>query len=319
MPACFVTLALNPAIDVTIELEALHPGQVNLARGAVRHAAGKGINVAACLADWGAAVTATGLLGAENDAAFRALFTARHITDRCLRLPGETRSNVKILDRATGQTTDINLPGLVPSQAALDAALAALHEVTGEGTVAVLTGSLPQGVPDALYAGLVATLAARGARVIVDASGAALGAVLAGGRAGLARPDAIKPNRHELEGWAGHALPDLAALLAVARRLAGEGIGLVTVSMGAEGALFVTATEAWRVRPPALAVTSSVGAGDAMVAGIATGLAEALPVEALARRATAFSAAKLQQTGAQLPGRDAVEAIAARLVAERLA
>ena len=123
----------------------------------------------------------------------------------------------------------------------------------------------------------------------------------------------VNVDRYSMIGFA------LGALLAVARRLAGEGIGLVAVSMGAEGALFVTRDEAWKVRPPALAVTSSVGAGDAMVAGLATGLADGLPVEALARRAAAFSAGKLQRTGAQLPARAEVEAIAAGLATERLA
>ncbi|MCB4820208.1 1-phosphofructokinase [Roseicella aerolata] len=314
MPAPFVTLALNPAIDQTIELDALVPGAVNLARAAVRHAAGKGINVAACLADWGVPVTATGLLGEANDAPFRALFAARGITDCCVRIPGETRTNIKLLDRAAGATTDINLPGTTPAPEALDEALAALHAATGPGTIAVLSGSLPPGLPAETYAELVALLAEQGARVVVDASAAPLSAVLGA----PVLPHAVKPNRHELEGWAGHALPDRAALLATARSLAARGIGLVVVSMGSEGALFVMAGRAVMVRPPALAVTSSVGAGDAMVAGIAAGLADGLPLAALARRATAFSAAKLQRTGAGLPGRAAVEAIAAALQAETL-
>ena len=79
MAAPFVTLSLNPAIDQTVVLEALRPGAVNLARDSLRHAGGKGINVAACLADWGVSVTATGLLGEANDAPFRALFAARGI------------------------------------------------------------------------------------------------------------------------------------------------------------------------------------------------------------------------------------------------
>ncbi|MDO9710895.1 1-phosphofructokinase [Paracraurococcus lichenis] len=315
MAAPFVTLSLNPAIDQTVELEALLPGAVNLARGAVRHAAGKGINVAACLADWGAKVTATGLLGEANDAPFRALFAGRGITDCCLRIPGETRTNIKLLDRAAGATTDINLPGTAPPAEALDAALAPLHAATGPGTVAVLAGSLPPGLPAETYAELVALLTEQGARVVVDASRAPLAAVLGA----PVLPQAVKPNRHELEGWAGQPLAEREALLATAQALAARGIALVAVSLGAEGALFVTKDGAVQVRPPAIAVTSSVGAGDAMVAGIAAGLAENLPLEALARRAAAFSAAKLQRTGAGLPGRAAVEEIAAGLTAEPLA
>ncbi|HEV7267225.1 MAG TPA: 1-phosphofructokinase family hexose kinase [Falsiroseomonas sp.] len=313
--ARFVTLALNPAIDETIELDALVPGTVNIARGMLRHAAGKGINVAACLADSGVEVTATGLLGEANDELFRALFAAKRINDRCARIPGATRTNIKLLDRATGATTDINLPGEAPSPASLDQALAALHEAAGLDGVAVLSGRLPPGVPADVYAQQVATLRSHRARVVLDASGAALDAALAA----QALPHAIKPNRQELEAWAGESLPDLPALLRVARAVAARGVGLVVVSMGAEGAIFVTAQQAVGVRPPSRAATSSVGAGDAMVAGIATGLADDLPLDALARRAAAFSAAKLQAIGPNLPGRAEVEAIAASLPVEPLA
>jgi 1-phosphofructokinase len=307
-----LTLTLNPAIDVTVALPSLRPGAVNAALGQERHAAGKGINVAACLADWGAEVTATGLLGAGNDSIFRALFAEKRIEDRCIRIPGETRSNIKLLDRSSGETTDINLPGLAPDEAATEACIA---EVQRARDIAVLSGSLPQGVAPGIYASLTATLSARGVRVVADASGAALQALLAG----PVMPHAIKPNRHELEGFAGHALPDAAALLAAARRLVARGVGLVVVSMGGEGALFVTAEAALRIHPPAMPVTSSVGAGDAMVAGIVAGLAEDLPLPALAARATAFAAGKLRKTGAQIPGRAAVEAIAAKLRPEPIA
>lgn len=308
------TLTLNPAIDATVALDALRPGQVNPALGLERHAAGKGINVAACLADWGAAVTATGLLGADNDAIFRALFAAKGITDRCTRIPGETRTNIKLLDRSSGETTDINLPGLAPGKAALDACVDAVEAASRPDGIAVLAGSLPRCVPLDLYARLTATLSARGVRVVADASGPALQALLAG----PVMPDAIKPNRHELEGLVGHGLPDTDTLPAVARRLVEQGIGLVVVSLGAEGAIFVTAEGAVQVRPPAMPIASSVGAGDAMVAGIVAGMAEGLALPALARRATAFSAAKLARTGAQLPGRAMVEAIATTLRAEAL-
>jgi 1-phosphofructokinase len=304
-----VTLTLNPAIDATVALAALRPGAVNAAEGQERHAAGKGINVAACLGDWGAAVTATGLLGAANDGIFRDLFRNKGIDDRCTRIPGETRTNIKLLDRSSGETTDINLPGLVPDDAALGACLGTLEALAEADGIAVLSGSLPRGVPADLYARLTARLAAGGMRVVVDASGAPLRALLEGG----VMPDAIKPNRHELEDWAGEALPDLGALLRAARRLAARGVGLVVVSMGGEGALFATAGAALRLRPPPVPVTSSVGAGDAMVAGIVAGMAEGLDLPALACRATAFAAAKLRRSGAQIPGRAAVEAIAATL------
>lgn len=313
MAVPFVTLALNPAIDHTVELEALRPGAVNLARGATRHPAGKGVNVAACLAAWGVPVTATGLLGAANDAPYRALFAERGIQDCCVRIPGETRTNVKLLDRATGATTDVNLAGTEPEPAALEEALAALHVAVGKGTVAVLAGSLPPGLAPETYADLVGLLTEQGARVVVDVSGPALEAVLGA----PVLPHAVKPNRQEFEAWAGRRLGDRAALLEAARGLVGRGVRLAVISLGAEGALFVTPREALMVRAPSLAMAAtSVGAGDAMVAGLATGIAEGLPLATLACRSVAFASAKLQQPGAGIPGRPAVEAIAAALAVE---
>lgn len=104
------TVTLNPAIDQTVSLPHLAVGEVNRAT-AVRHdPGGKGINVASVLADWGVSVAAHGLLGRANAAPFEALFAQKSIADRMLRVAGETRTNVKILEE-DGRTTDLNLPG----------------------------------------------------------------------------------------------------------------------------------------------------------------------------------------------------------------
>ena len=94
-----LTLTLNPAIDQTIVLDALVPGSVQRASAVRSHAGGKGVNVASCLADWGLNVAATGILGADNAAPFDQLFARKGIADRFLRIPGETRTNLKLLDK----------------------------------------------------------------------------------------------------------------------------------------------------------------------------------------------------------------------------
>ncbi|MBP0652025.1 1-phosphofructokinase, partial [Mycobacterium tuberculosis] len=80
---------------------------------------------------------------------------------------------------------------------------------------------------------------------------------------------------------------------ATARRLTDRGIALVTVSLGEAGAVFVTADAALVAALPPIRTLSTVGAGDAMVAGLATGLADNLALPDLARRAVAFATAKL--------------------------
>ncbi|CAO4146500.1 1-phosphofructokinase [Methylorubrum aminovorans] len=311
-----VTLTLNPAIDQTVTLDALTPGSVHRARSVWSDAGGKGVNVACCLADWGLSVAVTGVLGQDNAAPFAQLLAAKGIDDRFVWIPGETRTNLKLLDAGSGETTDINLPGLDIGPSTIEAVRAVLADLTGPGSLAVLAGSLPRSAPADTYARLTAELKRRGARVVLDASGPALAATLAAGRDSL--PDAIKPNRHELEEWAGRPLPAIPDLLDAARTLQRSGIALVCVSLGAEGALFVSSEGACRALPPPTRVASTVGAGDALVAGLVAGLHDDLPLPDLARRALAFAAGKLSRTGANLPGRAEVEAIAGEIRVEPL-
>ncbi len=107
-----VTVTLNPAIDLTVTVDRLVVGHVQRASAALANCGGKGVNVAGCLADWGARVAATGVIGRSNDGAFADFFAGKGIADRFVRIAGETRTNIKIADTASGETTDVNLPGL---------------------------------------------------------------------------------------------------------------------------------------------------------------------------------------------------------------
>lgn len=307
MTAQVLTISLNPALDQTITLDRLRLGEVHRAKASRIEAAGKGVNVASCLADWGVATAVTGLIGAGNSEAFDRLFAAKRITDAFVRRPGDTRTNVKLLDLEAADTTDINLPGLTVDAAALDEVRAQLAAQCSAGTVVVLAGSLPSGVPDDSYARLVADVARLGGRAVLDTSGMPLAAALAA----TVLPYAIKPNRHELEAWAGRALSTTNELMAAAHELQARGVALVAISLGADGALFLRGDEIVRARPLPVAVGSTVGAGDAMVAGLVAALISDAALDDIARLATAFAAAKLGCIGANLPARERVLALAA--------
>ncbi|MBN6110889.1 1-phosphofructokinase family hexose kinase [Xanthomonas bonasiae] len=311
-----VSVSLNPAIDLTVAIERLQPGQVHRASSAHAIAGGKGINVAACLADAGVATAALGVLGAGNAHLFETLFAARGIDDRCLRVPGDTRTNLKLVAADSGDTTDINLPGLPLAAAELHAVGARLAPLLRPGLPVVLTGSLPAGLADDSWRVLQAQAAAAGARVLLDTSGAPLREALAAPRAQL--PFAIKPNRHELEDWAGTPLRATAELLAATRALLASGIALVVVSLGTDGALFVRGEQALLARPPQLAGGSSVGAGDAMVAGLVAALLAEADLATCARQATAFAVATLGSGAARRLPRDQIDGIAAAVRIESL-
>ena len=150
-------------------------------------------------------------------------------------------------------------------------------------TWCVLAGSLPPGVPATQYADLVRLLRGRGIRVALDTSGEPLRAALS------ARPSLLKPNRHELEQVLGHPLGSSAAVLEAARRLLDQGIAEVILSDGESGAWFVTPEGALHARPPRIDVRSTVGAGDALVAGALSAHLRGLPPAERARFATASS------------------------------
>jgi 1-phosphofructokinase len=122
-----------------------------------------------------------------------------------------------------------------------------------------------------------------------------------------ARPTAIKPNIHEFEAFVGHRLTNEQEVVAAARILIDRGIELVVISMGQEGACFVTANESVMARPPEIEVKSTVGAGDAMVAGILSGQLQRFSLGEGARLATAFSIDSLSRLESGLSSRSAIE------------
>lgn len=275
------TVTLNPAIDRTVTIENFTAGQVNRASNVRSFPGGKGVNVASALADFGHGVVVTGFLGRENTASFEALFAQKSIQDCFVRIDGQTRVGIKITDPVRNETTDINLPGPSPAAADLDQLRGTL--ATFEAGWVVLAGSLPPGVDSGIYGELTASLKARGCKVALDTSGESLERALDAG------PDLIKPNIHELEALLGVTLGDRASVIDAARRLVGRGVELVVVSMGAEGACYVTNGEAVIACPPEVEVRSTVGAGDAMVAGTVAGRLRNLSLGECARMGTAFS------------------------------
>ena len=299
------TLTLNPAIDRTVTIPGFTAGAVNRVETTSDRPGGKGINVAAALAEHGNAVAALGFLGRHNETAFTAFFAARGIEDHCLRLPGSTRVGIKISDPLRHETTDINFPGLSPSCADIAALRTQIAAISGGWCV--LAGSLPPGVPAAIYREFITTLKTNGVRTVLDSSGDALREALTAG------PDFIKPNVHELEAHVGRALPTEAAVIAAARELVAGGVRLVVVSRGADGACFVTADEVVTAQPPCVTVRSTVGAGDAMVAGVIAAQLRGLSLADAARLATAFSLSALTRTETSLNLQVEIEAFASRV------
>ena len=302
-----ITVTLNPAIDQTITIRKFTPGAVNRVESVRENPGGKGVNVASALADYGFNVAATGFLGHENTAIFEELLERKNIGDHFVRIAGQTRSGIKINDPVRGETTDINFPGITPQPHELVSfyeqldKLVTLHEQLDNLWI-VLAGSVPPGIDPGIYCELIKRFRERGQKVVLDTSGEPLRLALE------AVPYFVKPNIHELEELLGRRLMTRESIVEAARHFIARGTALVAVSMGVEGALFVTADEAIFACPPSIQVCSTVGAGDAMLAGIIAGHLCELPLADCARLATAFSINALTCSESSASSSAAIEA-----------
>ncbi len=279
------TLTLNPAIDYVMEVGPIRWGGTNRARQAAAWPGGKGINVSTVLSRLGVETVALGFVAGATGEALAAAVAAQGVAADFLRLPGgETRVNVKLRGR---EETELNAPG--PHVAPEDMArLYGQLERLARGDTLVLAGSVPSSLSPGVYGEILAHLAGRGVRAVVDAEGESLA------RALPCRPFLVKPNRAELEALWGGPLETEAGLVRAAEALRARGAENVLVSLGPEGALLVDQTGAVRRRraAPGRAV-NTVGAGDSMVAGFLAGADRgwetALALGVAAGCATAFS------------------------------
>ena len=279
------TVTPNPAIDRTVLIQAFTVGATNRAIPQRTEIGGKGINVARHLARLGCDVLATGFLGSRDMHGIAETLVADGVQPDFVRVAGDIRVNMKIIDPVTGDETEINEPGPCLGAEAADALIEKLRVLLPRCRVVVFSGSLPPGIPDDLYARAIAVAAGAGASTVLDSGGAAL-------RLGIAaKPDLVKPNRAEAEELLGASLEDERELVAAANELLDLGARSAVISLGAAGAVCATGAGAWRARPPRITPRNTVGAGDAMVASLACSLTRGLSAPEALRLATALGSA----------------------------
>jgi len=298
-----VTLTLNPSVDRTVEVETLARGEVMRALRVRVDPGGKGINVSRALAAHHLPTRAVVTVGGAEGEHLVTLLRETGIEIVPVPVQGAIRSNITVVE-PDGTTTKFNEPGAQLSTEELAAVVEAVKGAVGSADWLVASGSLPAGTPANFYADLVNMLAGSGTKVAVDTSGPALEAVLAAG------PSLVKPNRDELAEVTGKRLGTIADVVEAAGRLRGRGAGAVLASLGADGAVLVDDQGATHGRTPAVPQLSSVGAGDAMLAGFLAGGgtgADAL-VEALA-----WGAAAVLQPGSGMPSPHDIDRAAIRL------
>lgn len=255
-----LTVTPNPSVDRTVLLDRLVPGAVNRGIRSWSEPSGKGVNVSLALSANGFPTHAVAPVGGATGAQLQQMLVEAGLPTTCVPIEGAIRSNIS-LAQTDGAVTKINESGPQLSHAEIDALLDAVSARLSEADWLVCAGSLPAGVPDDLYARLTGLAHRHGVDVAVDSSGAPLAACLA------AEPAVITPNSGELAELAGSAPATLGEVLAAAEQVRRRGVGTVLASLGAEGALLIDAEGALHGRAAVDRVVSTVGAGDALLAG----------------------------------------------------
>ena len=306
------TVTLNPALDKTVEIPGMALDTVNRVTSMRTDPGGKGINVSKVIAKLGGESCAVGILGGESGRTLLAALEREGLRTHFRFVEGQTRTNLKIIDRALHTNTDINEPGLTVSPADLDALLRDLLGMVREGDIVVLAGSLPQGAPQDSYRVWTAACREKGARVCLDADGVLLAEGL------KAAPYLIKPNEDELSRLVGHRLTDTDELIAEGRRLLKGGVTRVVISLGERGALYLRGNEVLYAEGLSVPVGSTVGAGDSVVAALAYADSLGMSDEDAVRLSTATGAANVMCSGTQPAEREAVEKLLPQVKIRRI-
>lgn len=307
-----VTVTMNPAIDKTVEIDKLLPGNLNRIKKVEFDAGGKGINVSKTIHELGGESIAVGFLGGNAGTIIEKVLQEKEIRTDFIWVEGETRTNTKVFEE-NGMVTELNEPGPMVINSQIEGLMEKLDGYAKEDSLFVLSGSIPNGVDKNIYQRIIRLVHQKNAKVLLDADGELFHQAL------HAVPDMIKPNRAELEEYAGidYRAPD-ETLLEIAGGLLKKGITTVAVSMGKRGAMFLK--EDYKVRCPGLSVKahSTVGAGDAMVAAMAYAWDKGFNNEETVRTCIAASAGAVTTIGTKPPSKELVETLKAQVIIEAL-
>jgi 1-phosphofructokinase len=296
-----LTLTPNPSVDRTVTLTAeLARGQVQRVASVTSQGGGKGVNISRAAVSAG--IPSVAVLPAAKDDPFVIELLAAGIDCKPVRPAGDVRVNIAITE-PDGTTTKLNSPGAEVGPEHLAAMAGGLLARAGSSDWTVLAGSLPAGAPATFYADLVPRLHGTGTKIAVDTSEAPLSALV--DALPESAPDLMKPNGEELASFTGgdaellESDPEAAAK--AARTLVDRGVGAVLATLGANGAVLVTADGAWHATPPPTTVVSTVGAGDSSLFGYILGDIRGLPAPERLCLAVAYGSAAAGLPGTTIP------------------
>ncbi|WP_152803364.1 1-phosphofructokinase [Alkalibaculum sporogenes] len=291
-----ITVTLNPALDKTINTNKFIFGQVNKVEKSIQDPGGKGINVSKVLKNIDNINLAIGFIGGNNGEIIVQSLKQMGIEEKFTSIKANTRMNIKIIDGATGETTDLNERGEYIQKNELEEFLSQYKEIVRKGDFVVIAGSVPRGIPDSIYYILSKYAETVGAKVFLDTSGNYLKEALE------SKVFLIKPNIDELEEVVGKKIHSQDEILDECRKLLdSKDISNICLSMGSRGAMLITKDYVLKAKVPIVAVKSTVGAGDSLLGGIVSYLDKGCSIEEAFKCGVAASVVAVTKEGTKAP------------------
>lgn len=281
-----LTFTPNPAVDKTVFIDALTPGEKIRSQRYTCIPGGKGNNVSRAVKALGYDTAAMVIVGGRP---------GQHVADmieqqdhvRCIPawVNGMTRTITTVLEEPIHRQTAFFEPGPRLSEEEIEALLATFAGVIGQARVVTFNGAVPDPGLRGVYAQMITLAKTAGVLTVLDSYGPEFAQGIE------AVPYMVKPNDAEAEAHVGFPLDSDAARWRAIDAFHQGGISLVVLSLGKEGALVSRAGERLRVIPPEIEEINAVGSGDALVAGFSIGLHEGWPLERMARLGVAAGTA----------------------------
>jgi tagatose 6-phosphate kinase len=296
----------TPTVQRTMVFDRLELDEVNRAVEVVEYSSGKAVNVARVLTQLGEAALAAGFVGGRRGAFLVEDLAKWNVVSESIETAGQTRLCTTLIDRVTGEVTELVEEAPPATTAEWDDLIARIDRLLPTAACAVFSGTQARGGPEDFCDRWVG----RGVPVIVDTRGPAL-------RRALKTPGCVvKVNRSELDAALG--VTSEPGEIDETRRLADAPPGgLLVITMGKSGAIAGDGTSVWRVAAPAVQAVNPIGSGDAFAAGMAVAIARGRPVEDQLRLATACAAANATTALAGTVGAADVERLLAEVVVKK--
>ncbi len=300
-----ITLTLNPAFDLHCFTESFKPYHESIVKVTSRDAGGKGINISRALSESGYDNLALVVLGRENGAEFEERLNNDGVSYKAVYTDGRIRENLTLHERFNPETR-ISFEGFTANECLLSEIKNMIVNDLSD-TVITFTGSYPKGLEKDSVKELLISLKERGAKLVIDSRSLSLEDIFE------IKPWLIKPNKDEAESYSGEKIDSVDSAKKIAERFCLSGVENVLLSLGDEGAVLATQNGAIYKKSPDIKVTSTIGAGDSMIAGFISAVIDGKGEEDCLKRAIAFGSSACLREGTLPPLKEDIDKLYATI------